>query len=103
MPSLIKPAGFSTEIGPYGEITVRPIHSCCHCQKTWEEVKGSGRLRGYCSRCHGYVCGHPDCMVCINWEAKLENVEAGRPRLTPRPEQVTVPDMTAVEGSLASG
>lgn len=33
---------------------------CCHCGSHWIAIKGSGRVRGYCSRCDGHTCG-PEC------------------------------------------
>jgi hypothetical protein len=62
-------------------------------------VAGSGIERGFCSQCHdpprrnGYTCGRPDCMVCVTWEQRLENLEAGRHFLTPRAPQIAVPTL----------
>ena len=87
-----KPAGYTKTTGPYGEIVDCDTLQCVHCRYTWEVVAGSGRLRGFCTRCMGYVCGRPDCMsACVPFELRLENREHGLPDLTPRPEQVLVP------------
>ena len=52
--------------------------SCCHCGCHWVPVPGSGRVRGYCQNCAGFVCG-PGCATCVPVEVYLENVEKGRP------------------------
>lgn len=64
--------------------------SCCHCQSAWIVQKGSGKLRGYCQNCMGFVCG-PACAECIPIERRIENLEAGRPELTPAPVRIFVP------------
>lgn len=51
---------------------------CCHCGGHWIPAPGSGRIRGFCQRCHGPVCG-PGCAECVPVEQYLENVEQGRP------------------------
>lgn len=51
---------------------------CCHCGGHWYPQPGSGRIRGWCQRCNGPVCG-PGCADCIPTEQLLENMEKGRP------------------------
>ena len=51
---------------------------CCHCMKHWIPQPGSGRVRGWCWRCQGPICG-PSCVKCIPKELMLENIEAGLP------------------------
>ena len=52
---------------------------CRHCGRHWVPSPGSGKVRGYCARCNGPVCG-PRCGgKCVPVEAWLDNVEAGRP------------------------
>ena len=83
-----------------GEITItdpgsdRPLVTaatvqCVHCGQHWRPMPGSGRVRGFCARCNGPVCG-PSCAECIPAEQQLENIEAGRPVLTTRPLIVPV-------------
>lgn len=94
-----KRSGWTVTTGPYGEQVHADCLTCVHCQFTWEVVVGSGRLRGWCTRCDGPVCGAPACMsACVNWERRLENEEAGRPVLTPVPEMVSVPRKLIVPG-----
>lgn len=77
-----KPDGFTKTTGPYGEVIDCDTLQCCHCGGHFEVLAGSGRLRGFCSRHAGYVCGAPACMtVCLDKEQRLENLEAGRPML----------------------
>ena len=83
-----------------GEITIsdpgsdKPLSTeatlqCVHCGRHFRLQPGSGRVRGFCSRCNGPVCG-PDCAECVPAEQQLENMEAGRPILTTRPLIVPV-------------
>jgi hypothetical protein len=51
---------------------------CCHCGGHWAPQPGSGRVRGWCQRCQGPVCG-PDCAECIPVLQYIENLEKGRP------------------------
>jgi hypothetical protein len=66
--------------------------SCKHCGYTWLWQPGSGRRRGWCSCCHGIVCGRPCCakLGCVPQEQQLENLEAGR-ALDFRPIVVSTP------------
>jgi len=86
-----------------GEITItnpgrdRPIATvptlqCVHCGRHFPLSPGSGRIRGFCQRCNGPICG-PGCAECVPQERQLENVEAGRPVLTTRPLVLSVPTM----------
>jgi hypothetical protein len=53
---------------------------CVHCGRHWVARPGSGRIRGFCLRCHGPICG-PGCAECVPIEQQLDNLEAGRPIL----------------------
>jgi hypothetical protein len=48
---------------------------CCHCGGHWTEVKGSGKRRGYCQKCHGKTCGNPLCDNCVPMEVALDYAE----------------------------
>lgn len=85
-----KASGHFQTMGLYGEIEEGATLSCVHCQHTWILQRGSGKQRGYCFDCMGFICG-PKCAECIPLEVRLENIEAGRPELTPRPVKVFVP------------
>lgn len=74
-----------------------PTHQCCHCggqftmkppvlvTKTMTHLEAQAahehgkKVRGFCQRCHGYICG-PDCGgACVHWEQLLDNLEHDRP------------------------
>lgn len=61
-----------------------PTVSCCHCGRTWVSKPGSGRKRGWCLLCGAITCGKDECMACVPYEARLENIEASKPEDTPR-------------------
>ena len=63
---------------------------CVHCQHTFLSVRGSGIIRGWCMRCNGTTCGHPDCDACIPWEVRLLAME-GKIDLNNIPVVVSVP------------
>lgn len=85
-----KQSGEYEVTGLYGETARGGTRQCCHCQATWVHQPGSGKLRGYCQQCMGFVCG-PACAECVPIERRLENSEAGRPENTPAPASVFVP------------
>lgn len=92
--SVRKPSGHYEIVDPEGP-TVRGDTVCCvHCKHTWLFIPGSGRLRGWCHRCGGLTCGSPACDLCVPFEARLENLEAGRPELTPPPTLVVNPGLS---------
>lgn len=62
---------------------------CVHCGGHWIPTPGSGRVRGWCQNCHGFVCG-PGCAECVPVEQYLENMEKGRPDNW-RPVSVYIP------------
>lgn len=81
-------AMWNPEFGP-------PIHKatrkCVHCGLHVLCEKGSGKVRGWCDRCNGFVCG-PACFECVPEEQMLENIENGR-LWNYRPIVASVPDM----------
>lgn len=92
-----RPSGEMTRTGPFGEVKSNATLTCCHCQATWIVKKGSGIKRGFCQNCMGYTCGNPTCEACVPAERQIENIEAGRPLLTPCPASVFVPDMSEIQ------
>jgi hypothetical protein len=54
---------------------------CVHCSLTQRHEPGSGRLRGYCLRCPGFVCGRPACVRrgCVSKEQELDLMSRGVP------------------------
>lgn len=84
-----KASGHFEITGWYGELEEGATLSCVHCQATWIIQKGSGKLRGFCQNCMGFICG-ANCMECVPFEQKIENAEAGLPACH-RPIRVFVP------------
>lgn len=64
-----------------GPVLTRDVVCCCHCGFMWQYQPGSGRIRGFCTRCNGLCCGRPSCNVtgCVSRWQQLDNMEAGRP------------------------
>lgn len=50
---------------------------CVHCGGSFPCQPGSGKIRGFCTRCNGPVCG-PGCAECVPEEAMLEIIEGTR-------------------------
>jgi hypothetical protein len=66
-----------------GAIIVEGMHiadtlTCCHCGYTWIPIKGSGKIRGFCTGCQGVTCGRPECDPCVPLEKKMELYEKGK-------------------------
>lgn len=58
---------------------------CVHCGAHWVIQPGSGKIRGFCLRCNGPICG-PGCAACVPIERQLELMEdaaAGKPDTKP--------------------
>ena len=63
--------------GADGVETETPTLRCCHCQRVWAYMPGSGKLRGWCRRCDQPICGAGRCMTrCEPWEYQVELMEA---------------------------
>jgi hypothetical protein len=60
---------------------------CKHCGDHFLMIRGSGAIRGWCTRCNGFVCG-PKCATCIPFEVQLDIMEG---KYTSVPIQATVP------------
>lgn len=77
--------GFDKHRQPNGEITFFNADGsetkfytaqCVHCGLMWTVLPGSGRLRGYCTKCPGTLCGDYSCMTkCVYMEKWLETIE----------------------------
>lgn len=81
MASLFEDAKFESK--PSGIILIDNIEvahtkQCCHCQEHFISVKGSGKLRGYCTNCMSITCGKTVCNPCIPFEKKLDIMEGVR-------------------------
>lgn len=71
--------GGEWEITPeFGKQYTIPTYMCCHCGNHFNVIKGSGRVRGYCSLCNHVTCGAIACMAHFPFEKKLDLVEKGK-------------------------
>ena len=68
-----KPSGFIL----VGDKEVAHTKQCCHCNVHFVSVKGSGKIRGYCTLCTNIPCGAPACDVHVPFEAKLDFLDGG--------------------------
>lgn len=66
-----KPAGTIIIVGD-GPTIERDTLQCVHCMKHWVVQPGSGRRRGWCTRCNGPLCGAQECFTCVPFIAKVE-------------------------------
>lgn len=76
--TVLRPNGYMVSTSPEEGIVEADTLQCVHCGCHWTVEPGSGKRRGYCSRCNGPVCGSK-CKACIPAEQQLENMEQGRP------------------------
>ena len=58
---------------------VGDTYQCAHCGGHFDMVKGSGKLRGYCTKCGHITCGKYECCTCVPFEKKLDLMEKGHP------------------------
>jgi hypothetical protein len=100
--SMARPNGFTESVWADGRVTRGETWMCVHCNAHHDVCPGSGKLRGVCTRCNGYVC--PTCAdACVPLEQLLENLEAGRPAdfrptVVAFPAQDLPPAFTAAKG-----
>jgi hypothetical protein len=67
---------------PHGAVVMDGNHvadtlTCCHCGKMWIPVKGSGKVRGFCTKCNDVTCGLECLGLCIPMEKRLDMYEKG--------------------------
>lgn len=48
-----------------GNTKIVEMMQCVHCQVMWVLKPGSGRKRGWCTKCGGVTCGQEDCDTCV--------------------------------------
>lgn len=88
--SVLKPHGYIAITTIEGHLREADTLQCVHCGMHWMVVKGSGRRRGFCTRCAGPTCGQHACDECVPMEQQLENIEAGRDQFH-RPTRLWIP------------
>ncbi len=76
--TVLRPAGYVKITHPEGAIFEADTLQCVHCGSHWQVSPGSRKIRGFCSRCNGPVCG-PKCKECVPHEQQLENMESKKP------------------------
>lgn len=93
--SSLRPHGFLEIADPDapGGIICGETLQCCHCGGHWMIQPGSGRIRGFCMRCNGPVCG-PGCAECVPMERQLELAEAAAAgQVDAKPVSASVPKL----------
>ena len=69
-----KPSGYIVVDGQEVAHTLQ----CRHCGTHWIPMKGSGRVRGFCTKCNGVLCGADHCMrYHVPQEAMLDFQDGG--------------------------
>jgi hypothetical protein len=79
-----------------GPTLTQDIVCCKHCGYMWQYAPGSGRIRGFCMNCNGFLCGRRWCrenVPCRCWQHGIDNIERGLPFEAPAPILVSVPDV----------
>ena len=101
-----KAQGFWEASNPDHGMTAGETVQCVHCGGHFLCSPGSGKIRGWCPRCNGYVCG-PQCEECVPQELRLERMDAGIPEeiaaQMPRPAVVSVPRKVTAGGVILGG
>jgi hypothetical protein len=64
--------GYHITVHPDKPAVERDTTQCVHCMKHWVVEPGSGKQRGWCSKCNGPHCGGRDCWVCVPFIKKIE-------------------------------
>lgn len=77
--SLLRPKGTGILMDPVAPHEQQSDYNqCVHCQKVWLVQPGSGKLRGFCMKCNGPICG-PSCLECNGGMEKVnDDLMAGR-------------------------
>lgn len=69
------------QIGGYLTITSamgileRDTLMCVHCGQHYIVQPGSGKQRGFCTKCMGVTCGRRKCKKCVPLEQFIESLE----------------------------
>jgi hypothetical protein len=76
--SVHRPNGAMITVGPDGCEVHSDTLQCAHCGGHWQVQPGSGKIRGFCTRCMAPVCGAPNCFECVPFEQKMDLLEKGK-------------------------
>lgn len=80
-PSHSKVGTITTSPHDGGPSLTADVVCCIHCGYMWEYQPGSGRIRGFCMKCNGFLCGRRHCrenVPCRHWLHGLDAVERGQ-------------------------
>ena len=92
----LRPQGWLFGTFPDGRTVEFETVQCVHCGGAFVLQPGSGKIRGWCHNCNGFVCG-PGCAACVPTEQLLENLEAGKPALH-KPAIISTAGLSIPEG-----
>ncbi len=70
-----------------GPTVTQDLVNCVHCGYIWTWQAGSGRIRGFCMKCNGLLCGRRHCreqVPCRHWMFGIEALEKGLAETAPR-------------------
>jgi hypothetical protein len=74
-----RPNGYITIDDPQSGRTEFDTLQCAHCGAHWRIEPGSGRVRGFCLKCMGPLCGRRHCMDrCYPMEKQIDDTEKGK-------------------------
>ncbi len=60
---------------------IASTRQCVHCGRHEVIRAGSGKKRGWCVKCTGFLCGRKPCLQnCVPYEARIEYEEAQNAR-----------------------
>lgn len=91
---LLRPDGVGIMHLDSGEKQADYLH-CCHCGKSHivaaalNDLCSGKPVLGFCAKCNHPTC--PTCTECVPQERQIENLEAGRDKLTPTPAFAAFP------------
>ena len=61
-------AGYAVHSDPEGPSIEGDTIQCAHCGKHWIFSPGSGRERGWCTKCYSFTCGEKKCDICTPYK-----------------------------------
>ncbi len=61
-----------------GPVETAATVQCCHGGEHFISIKGSGHIRGFCTRCMGVTCGVPAHNICSDWRKRVDDFEKGK-------------------------
>lgn len=73
LPKYSGDGGYILIVRPEGSPIEQETLQCVHCMKHWSVIPGSGKHRGFCTKCMGPLCGAEKCMrECVPFMKKVE-------------------------------